>query len=173
MQVKRRPLVYLGILLLVVVSAYLFYNNFIVTKPSEEGVYKGNLLLDEIIPSVDGVGSVSFSSFRNKVLVIDFMAPWCEPCKFQIPILKEVESIDGVEVVSINIDPKYDMGYLNEFKAEEEIEWFFGHSPSTALKFEINAIPTILVVDRNGIIVYRDYFTTIIDFERILTDLIT
>ena len=172
MQVKRRHLVYFGILLLVVVSAYLFYINFIVTKPSEEGVYKGNLLLDEIIPSVDGVGSISFSSFRDNVLVIDFMAPWCEPCKFQIPILKQVESIDGVEVITINIDPKYDMDYLIEFKVEEEIEWFFGHSPSTALKFEINAIPTILVVDKNGVIVYRGYFTSINDFENILMDLI-
>jgi thiol-disulfide isomerase/thioredoxin len=172
MENQRKPVVYLAIVLMAVVAGYLFYDNFIATDDAEIGIQQGNILLDQTISSVDGTGSVSFSEYRGKVLVIDFMAPWCEPCKDQIPILRAVNSVDGVEVISINIDRNYDMETLIEFGAEEGIQWFFGHNPPSALDFEVAGIPTIIVVDREGLIVHRGYFTTINDFERILLDLI-
>jgi thiol-disulfide isomerase/thioredoxin len=164
---------YLGILLIALVGGYLLYDNFIATTPTYEvGIQRGNLIQDLTIPNIWGNETISFSDYRGSVLIIDFMAPWCEPCKFQMPILREVESIPGVEVVTINIDPNYGTEFLTGFKEEEDIRWFFGHSPSTALKFEVNAIPTILVVDQEGKIIYRAYFTSIKDFERILPELI-
>ena len=102
------------------------------------------------------------------------MAPGCPPCITQILILKEVGSIDGVEVISINIDPRYDMELLVNFGAELGIKWFFGHSPSSVLDFEVAGIPTILVVDQQGQIVYRRARITYIkDFERILRRIIS
>lgn len=173
MQGKTSPFIYLGILLIALVGGYLVYDNFIATTPNDEvGIQKGNLIQDVTIPSIWGNGSISFSDYRGSVLIIDFMAPWCEPCKLQIPILREVESIPGVEVVTVNIDPNYDLEFLKGFREEEDIRWFFGHSPSTAIDFEVNAIPTILVVDQEGVIVYRAYFTSIKDFERVLPELI-
>ena len=100
------------------------------------------------------------------------MAPWCPPCKDQIPFLREIESVSGVEVVTINIDHTYSMASLNEFREKEGITWFFGHSPFTALEFEVSAIPTILVVDKNGLIVHRGFLTTLSEFSWIITPLL-
>ena len=173
MENRRKPIIYVAVVLVAVVAGYFIYDNFLAPDPvGEIGIHQGNLLLDQSVPNIDGSGSVSFSDYEGSIVVIDFMAPWCQPCKTQIPVLRAVESIEGVEVLTINVDPSYDMEYLMNFGEEEGITWFFGHSPETALEFEVAGIPTVLVVDQEGMIVNRAFFTTIQDFERILTPLI-
>ena len=173
MENQRKPIIYVALVIVAVVAGYLVYDNFLKPDPSDEpGIQEGNLILDQTIPSVDGSGSVSFSDYEGSVLVIDFMAPWCPPCTEQFPVLSVVESIEGVEVLTINVDSSYDMESLITFGEEEGITWFFGHSPATAIEFEVTGIPTVLVVDQEGKIVNRAFFTTIQDFERILTPLI-
>lgn len=173
MQNQRKPILYVGLLIIALTAGYLVYDNFF--KPSSEGeigIQTGNILLDETIPNIDGSGSVKFSDYQGKILVIDFMAPWCEPCKAQIDILALVDSVEGVEVMSINIDPNYDMEFLYGFGEEEGITWFFGTNPDSAVDFEVSAIPTIIIVDQDGVIAYRGYYTTVNQFETILSELV-
>jgi len=174
MEGQRKPLLYVGLLVVALVAGYLVYDNFL--KPSssegEIGIQTGNMILDETIPNIDGSGSVKFSDYQGKILVIDFLAPWCEPCKAQIDILTLVDSVEGVEVMSINIDPNYDMEYLYGFGEEEGITWFFGSSPDTAVNYKVSAIPTIIVVDQDGVIAYRGYYTTVNQFDTILSELV-
>lgn len=173
MENQRKPILYIALVILVAVAGYFIYDNFFAPDPiGEIGIQQGNMLLDQSVPNVDGSGSVLFSDYKGSVLVIDFMAPWCPPCKEQFPILRTVASIEGVEVLTINVDPSYDMEFLMNFGEEEGITWFFGHSPATAMEFEVTGIPTVIVVDQTGKIVNRQYFTTLQDFERILTPLI-
>ena len=163
---------YLAVALIVIVGGYLVWSNFI--KPDETGeigVNIGNILLDQEIAGVNGE-TVSFSDYRGIVLVIDFMAPWCAPCKTQLSILSEIESVPGVEVITVNVDGNINTTFLEAFGEEEGVTWFFGHSPFTALDFEVSAIPTILVVDQNGLIVHRGFLTTIEDFDRIIPPLL-
>jgi thiol-disulfide isomerase/thioredoxin len=150
----------------------MFYDTFFAFEKTEIGIQEGSILLDQTIPSVFGNESISFSNYLGKVLVIDFMAPWCEPCRYQLPILKAVDNIEGIEVISINIDRNYDMETLIDFGLEQGITWFFGHSPFSALDFEIAGIPTIIVVNKEGLIVHRGHFTTINDFESIISNLV-
>ena len=169
---QRSPFLYLAIILVASVAGYLVWFNFLQPEPSNEiGVNFGNQILDKEITGVAG-GSVKFSDYEGSILVIDFMAPWCAPCKDQIAVLHDVDSIPGVEVITINVDPNNNMTFLQEFGEKEKIEWFFGHSPFSALDFEVSAIPTVIVVDQNGIIQYRGYFTGIKDFERVLSPLL-
>ena len=170
---KRKPLIYAVLIIVSVVAGYFVYDNFLAPKPvSMVGILKGNLLKDENIPNIDGVQNIKFSDYKGKVLVIDFMAPWCEPCREMIPILQQVESIDGVEVISVNVDPNYGSDYLTPFGAQEGITWYFGSSSSAALDYEVSGIPTIIIVDQNGLIVYRGYFTTVQQFDMILPQLL-
>ena len=64
------------------------------------------------------------------------------------------------------------MTSLDEFREDEGITWFFGHSPMTSLEFEVSAIPTILVVDQNGLIVHRGFLTTLNEFNIIINPLL-
>ncbi|MBT3284364.1 TlpA family protein disulfide reductase [Candidatus Bathyarchaeota archaeon] len=163
---------YLAVALVIVVGGYLVWSNFV--KPDETGEIGANMgdtLLDQEIVGIFGE-KIQFSDYRGSILVIDFMAPWCPPCKDQIPILREIETVPGVEVLTINMDYRYNMTSLAEFAADEGITWFFGHSPMTALEFEVSAIPTILVVDQNGIVIHRGFMTTFNEFNSIISPLL-
>ena len=172
MSEQRSPFLYLAVALIVIVGGYLVWSNFV--KPDgtgEIGVNISDMLLDQEILGIYGE-TIQFSDYRGSVLVIDFMAPWCPPCKDQIPILREIEAVPGVEVVTINVDYTYNMTSLDEFGEDEGITWFFGHSPMTSLEFEVSAIPTILVVDQNGLIVHRGFLTTLNEFNSIINPLL-
>lgn len=133
----------------------------------EEGITAGYLVTDVEIPLLDG-GAVSFSDYEGKVLVVDFMAPWCAPCREQLKILKEVEKTPNVEVISVNIDPSYNSSYLRRFAEAEGVTWSFGTSTDAAITYQTTSIPTILLVDEEGVIRYRDSFTTLNEFEHLL-----
>ena len=138
MDEQRSPFLYLAVALIVIVGGYLVWSNFV--KPDgtgEIGVNIGDMLLDQEIAGVNSE-TVSFSDYRGSVLVIDFMAPWCAPCKTQIAILSEMVSIPGVEVITINVDGNTNMTFLEAFGEEEGITWFFGHSPYSVLDFDTN-----------------------------------
>jgi len=172
MSEQRSPFLYLAVALIVIVGGYLVWSNFV--KPDgtgEIGVNISDMLLDQEILGIYGE-TIQFSDYRGSVLVIDFMAPWCPPCKDQIPILREIEAVSGVEVVTINVDYTYNMTSLDEFGENEDITWFFGHSPMTSQEFEVSAIPTILVVDQNGLIVHRGFLTTLNEFNSIINPLL-
>lgn len=70
----------------------------------------------------------------DKPVLIDFWAPWCEPCQMVLPIIAElVEELTDVKVCKVNVD--------------ENIE--------LAQKFRVMSIPTLLVV-KNGDVVKRE-----------------
>ena len=172
MSEERSPFIYIGIALAIAVGGYVLWHTFFQPDTSGEiGISVGNKLLDQEIELLNG-STVMLSDFEGSILIIDFMAPWCSPCKAQIPVLETVEAIPGVEVITINIDPNYNSTFLQEFGEEEGVTWFFGHSPFTAIDYEVSGVPTVIIVDREGFIQYRAFFTTIQDFERVLSPML-
>lgn len=112
--------------------------------------------------------AIRFSDYRGEILIIDFMAPWCNPCKEQIKVLREVEEIPGVSILSINVDPDYNITYLNKLKERERMSWPLSSSPEAAIEYKVTGIPLILLVDKEGVIRYRGYFTTLTHFEQLI-----
>lgn len=58
------------------------------------------------LPGLDGVPR-SLADFRGKLLVINFWATWCDPCRREIPLLQALRrerAKDGVEIVGIAVD---------------------------------------------------------------------
>lgn len=133
----------------------------------KKGIKTGYLVTDIEIPLVDG-GSVSFSDYEGGLLVVDFMAPWCPPCKEQFKVLKELNEYPNIEIITINIDSRYNSSTLRQLAEAEGITWSFGSSPMAGGVYQVNAIPTILFVDEEGVIRYRGYYTTLNQFEQLM-----
>ena len=75
--------------------------------------------------------SVSLKDFRGKIVVLDFCASWCGPCRMVVPLVEEIaKERSDIKVVKINVDE------------EQEL----------AMQFGVMSIPT-LVVMKNGKIV--------------------
>jgi len=134
---------------------------------NEEGITAGYLVTDVMIPLLDG-DTVRFSDYEGELLVVDFMAPWCAPCREQFKVLKELNKRPNVEIITINIDSRYNSSTLRQFAEDEGITWSLGSSPMSGGVYQVNAIPTILFVDEEGVIRYRGFFTTLNQFEQLL-----
>jgi thiol-disulfide isomerase/thioredoxin len=155
------------VLLMVSAASYFYFSRSNDSVIYEEGTTTGYLITDIEIPLLDD-RVIKFSDYKGMVLIVDFMAPWCPPCREQLKVLKEVEKAPNVEVISVNIDPSYNSSYLRRFAGVEGITWNFGTSTEAAVTYQTNAIPTILFVDEEGVIRYRGLFTTINQFEQLL-----
>lgn len=95
------------------------------------------------------------ADFKGKVLVLDFWASWCGPCRMEIPHLKEYyNEFKGkdVEFLSVSIDAK-DADWQKAMK-EENMPWLQAHVPNAGKEvmelYQFSGIPFILVIDKDG-----------------------
>jgi thiol-disulfide isomerase/thioredoxin len=163
---RKRVSLAVAVLLVGAAASYLYFRGGD-SSTYEEGITTGYLVTDVMIPLLDG-DTVRFSDYNGELLVVDFMAPWCPPCKEQFKVLKELNERPDVEIITINIDSRYNSSALRQFAEDEGITWSFGSSPVAGGVYQVNAIPTILFVDEDGVIRYRGFYTTLNQFEELL-----
>ena len=171
----RKYMVPVFIVLALSLAAYLVWLNDQNTQtPDIEsipfGVEKGYRLRDVEVTGLDGE-HVLFSDYKGSILVVDFMAPWCSPCKEQIKVLIQLSQSADVEILSINVDLDYNSTYLSKFRDDEKMTWTLTSSTEAAVEYKVTAIPLILVADRDGVIRYRGYYTTLAKFQQIIDEI--
>jgi thiol-disulfide isomerase/thioredoxin len=160
----------LGLIIISAVS-YILYQNIFATANGNNsiGIKKNNIALNIEVPGIE-TGSIRLAEMKGEIVILDFMAPWCPPCKDQIKVLKLVNEVPNVNIVTINIDYRYSMEELLDFQENEGITWFFGHSPEAGSKYETSTIPTIIFIDTEGVIRYRGTYTTWSEFDSLLDE---
>ncbi|KXW55182.1 TlpA family protein disulfide reductase [Ferrovum sp. PN-J185] len=105
---------------------------------------------------------VDNNTYRNQVLLINFWASWCEPCRNELPAIAEYEKRhfqDGFRVLSISMDDKSDLS-----KAQNIIKQFgFDNASIHNSDFQsfgrVWRIPLSYLIDRNGMIVKSEWYT--------------
>ncbi|MBI5060181.1 redoxin domain-containing protein [candidate division KSB1 bacterium] len=113
---------------------------------------------DFTVNGLDGK-DVKLSSLRGKVVILDFWATWCGPCRKTMPLLDKFYSESrpaGVEVFGVNVWERGGTGGVKPFVEERGIHFpILLGTDEIARNYGVQGIPTLVVIDKNGKIAYR------------------
>jgi len=106
------------------------------------------------VPGPDGKGSVALPGHAGKVVIVDFWATWCEPCRQSFPAYQKlVDEFGGkLVVVGISVDenPAPIRGFVSSTGVKFPIGWDEGQA--AAQSYQPPKMPTSFIVDANGIV---------------------
>ena len=108
------------------------------------------------LPRLDEEGDLSLASLRGKVVVVNFWASWCAPCKQEAPVLEEAwERYRDRGVVVVGIDYDDFREDARRFARENGMSYPIVYDKSGKLleKYGSFGVPVTFVVDRAGRIV--------------------
>jgi thiol-disulfide isomerase/thioredoxin len=102
----------------------------------------------------------SLQEFRGKVVLINFWATWCPPCRYEIPSLEKLYrriGDRGFVVLGINEweDPDHVFAYTGQLGVDPTFPILFDSDSAVAAAYEVNGLPTSYLIDKSGRIVYR------------------
>ena len=101
---------------------------------------------------------LTLTQFRGKVVVLDFWATWCEPCKIEIPHFIEIQNrygAQGLQVIGISMDD--DEKPVRDFQQQYKVNYpvAVGHAKLAQAYGGILGLPITFVIDREGRMVKR------------------
>jgi thiol-disulfide isomerase/thioredoxin len=110
--------------------------------------------------TLDGA-SASLAAHKGKVVVLNFWASWCGPCRAEAPVLKEVAAKTKGGVEFIGVDFKDRKADAQAFERTEQTGYpsIFDQPGKVALAFQGTvppaAIPSTLIIDKQGKVAAR------------------
>jgi len=98
---------------------------------------------------------VTLASFKGKVIVLDFWATWCGPCKLEIPGFVDLQArygAKGLQFVGISVDDTLALlkPYATEYKMNYPVLQGLGHEDVQNAYGPIWGIPMTVVIGRDG-----------------------
>lgn len=114
---------------------------------------------DFTLPALSG-GTLRLSDLRGKVVLLNFWATWCVPCRTEMPAIEALYQRykdQGLEVLAVNLDVLSTAG-VEAFVSEVKVTFPIILDPSwaTAHAYRVFGLPTTYLIDRAGNVVVRE-----------------
>ncbi len=125
--------------------------------PLEADELIGSEAPDFTLPDLDGA-EVSLKQFRGKVILLNFWATWCPPCKAEMPSMNKLNQMfkdKGLVVIAISSDRSKKQ--VKRFLKKTPVSFTILYDPKNKISniYKVFALPTSLVIDRDGTIVKK------------------
>jgi peroxiredoxin len=126
-------------------------------EATPQGVDKGQRALDFTLETLDGEVQ-SLSDFEGSVVLVNFWATWCPPCRAEIPGFEEAYRVHGDEgfvVLGINVGEPG--AVVEPFVADMDMTYpvLLDETTEVSRSYRAVGLPASLLVDRNGVIQAR------------------
>jgi thiol-disulfide isomerase/thioredoxin len=106
-----------------------------------------------------GTERVNLRDLRGHVVLLDFWATWCAPCRVMTPVLGSLHrrfERRGLMVIGVNVDeegPRVVQPFRETFGIEYPLVYDMGGV--TSRRFHVSGLPTMVLIDRDGNVRYR------------------
>ena len=128
-----------------------------------QGVDIKNLVINKELKKYDELTFIdaknqqlNLNNYRGKVIILNFWASWCAPCKKEMPsldLLQSNENLDNLKIFPINIGQD-DLTKASKFFEDlkiKNLELYFDSSITLAKTFALRGIPTSILINKNGL----------------------
>ena len=107
------------------------------------------------LKTIEGDKSLSLADLKGQVVVLDFWASWCAPCRRALPHMATIQAYNkGVQVVAVNIDDDRSNGIDFLKRNRVRVIALYDAQKSVAERYDVSAMPSALIIDRRGIVRY-------------------
>jgi len=111
------------------------------------------------------------TQYKGKVVLIHYWATWCEPCKAELPTLKELQAkygSDGFALIGVSLDTN--QAELDEYLKQSKLPWVQIYEPGgldgrLANELGVLTLPTMILVDQDGKVVDRNIHVSQLETE--------
>jgi peroxiredoxin len=118
---------------------------------------EGQAAPDFSLNDIDG-NEFTLSENQGKVVILDIMTLSCSACKLQMKHLRAIFSRytqDELAIVTISIDTKDSADEIDAYRTRYGDNWTFARdTDGVANKYKVSYIPTIVIIDKEGVIRY-------------------
>ncbi len=112
---------------------------------------------DFVVTAFDG-RRVQLSEFRGRIVVLNFWASWCPPCRVEAPVLQRAaQRLESSGVAVLGIDVWDDLDAARAFLADHGITYANAVDETRLIPVEygVTGLPETYVIDRHGVLVRR------------------
>ena len=142
-----------------IIFIYLITNcySYAIEKPNIENlvINKNLKTYDEIVFKDENQKNIDLINYKGKLLILNFWATWCAPCREEMPSLDFLQSdlrLNNLKIFPINIgqeDLSKSVIFFKELKIKN-LNIYYDPAVTLAKKFSLRGIPTTILLNKEG-----------------------
>ena len=106
--------------------------------------------------------SISLSSLRGEVVLLNLWATWCAPCRKETPFLQELfeeHQEDGLHLVGVSLDTGAATQQVEKFVEDYGVTYTILHDPENRAMelYRVLGLPATFLIDRDGVLRWMRY----------------
>ena len=138
------------------------FNIFSSISQTNEDVPLNNMAISEIPRSISSVtfqdftnNEISLGDYKGKLVIINFWATWCAPCKKEMPSLDTLyqnSNFKNLEVLAVNMEQpnaSKTKKFFDDIKIKK-LKIFFDSKLNFVKEFKLRGVPTTIVINKKG-----------------------
>ena len=101
--------------------------------------------------------TIKLSDLRGKIVVLNFWATWCEPCKVEMPYFEELYQSEGSDLAILGVNFDVPPDQVKQFVDQFQLSFPILLDPGGEVQnlYRVRGYPTTFIVDEQGIVQYH------------------